>query len=98
MAVNTMDYSAKDTMPDVARTERGRFYSIIDVPANWDVQTRCTDWEVRDVVGHMIDVTEGYLSRWEVARKHEPATAVGLLVMAEQLDDKARSFRRLPRE
>ena len=98
MAINTMDYSAKDTMLDVVRTERARFYTIIDDPANWNVQTRCTDWEVRDIVGHMIDVTEGYLSRWEVAKASEPAGAVGLLVMAQQLDDVALSFRRLLRE
>lgn len=98
MAVNSMDYSAKDTVLDVVRTERARFYNIIDDPANWNVQTRCTEWEVRDVVGHMIDVTEGYLSRWEAARVNEPAGAVGLLVMAQQLDDVAQSFRRLPRD
>jgi uncharacterized protein (TIGR03083 family) len=98
MAVNSMDYSGKDTVLDVVRTERARFYNIVDDPANWNVQTRCTEWEVRDLVGHMIDVTEGYLSRWEMARNNEPAASVGLLVMAESLDDKARSFRRLPRE
>lgn len=98
MAVNSMDYSGKDTVLDVVRTERARFYDIVDDPANWTVQTRCTDWEVRDLVGHMIDVTEGYLARWEVAKAGESAASVGLLVMAEQLDDKALSFRSLPRE
>jgi uncharacterized protein (TIGR03083 family) len=98
MAVNTMDYSAKDTMLDVIRTERARFYDIIDDPQNWNVQTRCTEWEVRDIVGHMIDVTEGYLSRWDRARKGDPASAVGLLVMSERLNENAQTFRRLPRE
>jgi len=41
------------------------------------VQTRCTEWEVRDIVGHMIDVTEGYLSRWDVARKNGTADSLG---------------------
>ncbi len=73
MAVNSMDYSGKDTVLDVVRTERAKFYQIIDDPKNWHVQTRCYDWEVRDIAGHMIDVTEGYLARWEMARKGEPA-------------------------
>jgi len=69
MAFNSMDYSAKDTVLDVVRTERANFFNIVDDPKNWYVQTRCTEWEVRDIVGHMIDVTEGYLSRWDMARK-----------------------------
>ncbi len=98
MAVNSMDYSGKDTVLDVVRKERARFYDVIDDPNNWNVQTRCTEWEVRDVVGHMIDVTEGYLARWDMARRDQPADAVGLVVMGETLNDKAQSFRSLPRD
>ena len=98
MAVNSMDYSGKDTVLDVISTEAGTFFKIVDDPKNWTVQTRCTEWEVRDIVGHMIDVTEGYLSRWEMARKRAPADAVGLLVMGESLNEHAQAFRSLPRE
>jgi uncharacterized protein (TIGR03083 family) len=98
MAVNSMDYSGKDTVLDVVRTERANFFNVVDNPNNWYVQTRCTDWEVRDIVGHMIDVTEVYLSRWDMARKNEPADALGLLVMGEKLNEHAQAFRSLPRE
>src|SRR5438477_12377255 len=98
MAVNSMDYSGKDTVLDVIQTESDKFFKIVDDPANWNVQTRCTEWEVRDIVGHMIDVTEGYLTRWDKARKGDPAGAVGLLVMSESLDKSAKKFRSLPRE
>ena len=98
MAVNSMDYSGKDTVLDVIRAESGKFFKIVDNPKNWTVQTRCTEWEVRDMVGHMIDVTEGYLTRWEMARKGEPANAAGLLVMGESLNKAAQSYRSLPRE
>lgn len=96
--VNSMDYSGKDTLLDVVRTESARFFKIVDDPKNWNVQTRCTEWEVRDMVGHMIDVTEGYLSRWEKARKGEPIDTAGLLVMSDSLNKAAQSFRSLPRE
>ena len=56
MAVNPMDYSGKDTVIDVVRTERAKFYDIVDNPDNWNVQTRCSEWEVRDMVGHMIEI------------------------------------------
>jgi hypothetical protein len=46
----------------------------------------------------MIHVTEGYLSRWEKARKNEPADAAGVLVMGESLNENAQAFRSLPRE
>lgn len=98
MAINPMDYSAKDTVLDVVRTERAKFYAIIDDPKNWEAPTRSGHWEVRDLVGHMIDVTEGYLTRWDMARRGDPASALGLPVMAQELDRVALTFRNLPRE
>jgi uncharacterized protein (TIGR03083 family) len=79
------------------RTERGKFYQIIDVPENWEAPTRSGHWQVRDLAGHLIDVTEGYLNRWDMARRGEPATPLGLLVMAQELDRVAMTFRNLPR-
>jgi uncharacterized protein (TIGR03083 family) len=96
--VNSMDYSGKDTVLDVVRTESADFFKIVDDPDNWNVQTRCTEWEVRDIVGHMLDVTEGYLTRWEKARNNEPIDTAGLLVMGESLNEHAQAFRTLPRE
>src|SRR5512141_2503017 len=96
--VNSMDYSGKDTVLDVVRHESADFFKIVDDPKNWNVQTRCTEWEVRDLVGHMIDVTEGYLTRWDKAKRKESADSVGLLVMGRDLNNKAQSFRSLPRE
>jgi uncharacterized protein (TIGR03083 family) len=96
--VNSMDYSGKETVLDVIRAESDDFFKIVDDPKNWNVQTRCTEWEVRDIVGHMIDVTEGYLTRWEKARNNEPIDTAGLLVMGESLNEHAQAFRSLPRE
>src|SRR3984893_4447304 len=97
MPVNPMDYSGKATVLDVVRTERAHFFDIVDNPDNWYVQTRCSEWEVRDIVGHMIDVTEGYLSRWDMALKGEAADALGLQVMSERLNENAQTFRSLSR-
>jgi len=97
-AVNSMAYEGKPVVLDVVRTERQAFYDLIDDPANWNVQTRCEEWEVRDLVGHMIDVTEGYLNRWEMARKGEEASALGTQVMGETLNESALALRSLSRE
>jgi uncharacterized protein (TIGR03083 family) len=96
--VNSMDFSGKDTVLDVVRKESSDFFSLVDDPKNWNLQTRCTEWEVRDLVGHMLDVTEGYLTRWDKARKNEQIGTAGLLVMADSLNEHAQSFRSLPRE
>ena len=93
VAINPMEYSSKDTVLDVLRTERGNFYQIMDVPWNWEAPTKSGHWQVRDLVGHMIDVTEGYLTRWDMARRGDPAPAVmGLNSMAAELDRVALTF------
>jgi uncharacterized protein (TIGR03083 family) len=96
--VNPMAAEGKDTVLEILRRDRQKFFDLVEDPKNWNVQTRCTEWEVRDLVGHMIDVTEGYLSRWEVAERGDSAEALGLQVMGETLNDHALEFRRLPRE
>ena len=72
-----MTYAGKPVVLGVVRTERQAFYDLIDDVAHWEVQTRCTEWQTRDIVGHMIDVTAGYLLRWEIARMGESSEALG---------------------
>ncbi|TAN31445.1 maleylpyruvate isomerase family mycothiol-dependent enzyme [bacterium] len=96
--VNPMAAEGKSTVMSVMRRDRRHFFDLVEDPKNWNVQTRCTEWEVRDLVGHMIDVTEGYLSRWEIAKRDESSNSLGLLVMGETLNDHALDFRKLPRE
>jgi uncharacterized protein (TIGR03083 family) len=99
MAVNPMVFSSKDLVLDVVRKERAKFYEVIDNPDNWNVDTRCEGWQVRDLVGHMIDVTEGYLKRWDISdRGEEPPAPLGWLVMSSELNQGALAFRSLSRE
>jgi uncharacterized protein (TIGR03083 family) len=96
--VNPMASEGKQTVMEVLGRDRKKFWDMVSDPKNWNVQTRCTEWEVRDLAGHMIDVTEGYLSRWDAAKKGETPGALGLGVMGETLNDHALDFRKLPRE
>lgn len=98
MAVNPMDYRSKDVVLDVVRTERERFYDVIDNPDNWLVDTRCEGWQVRDLVGHMIDVTESYLTRWELAGQGQLPGGLGWPVMADELNKGALALRTLSRD
>ena len=96
--VNPMAAEAKDTVLEVLRRDRKKFFDLVEDLKNWNLQTRCTEWEGRDLVGHMIDVIEGYFKNWEIARKGETTSALGLGVMGEKLNDHALEFRKLPRE
>jgi len=99
MAINPMEYRSKDVVLDVVNTERSRMFDLVDNPDNWNIDTRCEGWQTRDIVGHMIDVTEAYLDRWELANKGEEAPGpLGWVVMAEELNKGALNKRSLSRE
>ena len=96
--VNPMAAEGKDTVLAVMRRDRENFTRLVSDPKNWNVNTRCTGWETRDLVGHMIDVMEGYFKNWDAAVAGKEGTALGLPVMGETLNDHALEFRKLPRE
>src|SRR5207237_10545229 len=96
--VNPMAPEGKQTVMEVLARDRKKFWDMVSDEKNWKVQTRCTEWEVRDLAGHMIDVTEGYLGRWDAAKKGEAPGALGLQVMGETLNDHALDFRKLSRD
>jgi uncharacterized protein (TIGR03083 family) len=94
--VNTFAPEGKDHLLNVVRKERQSFYDVIDGTNDetWKTPTACTEWEVRDVVGHLVDVTEGYLERIALARNKEPfPEPLGLPGMAKLLDSGAKRFR-----
>ncbi|HYU19365.1 MAG TPA: maleylpyruvate isomerase family mycothiol-dependent enzyme [Chloroflexota bacterium] len=98
--INVMEFAGKAHLLGVVRSERAAFYDLIDgaVAGEWEASTPCGEWQVRDLVGHMVDVTEAYLERFGLARAGKPAPeALGLRVMPKLLDEGARRFRAVPR-
>jgi uncharacterized protein (TIGR03083 family) len=99
--LNVMDYSTKPELLRVVKAERQGFYDLVDEvgESGWEGKTASGEWQVRDLVGHMIDVTESYLERFALAREGKPfPEAVGLKPMAAKLDEGARRFRGLSRQ
>lgn len=92
---NAMNPAAKDTLLGVLRREAEQFLAVAGDTARWEAPTACSNWQVRDVVGHMIDATEGYFPGFEAARAGWEVTdqPIGLRPMAERLDERARAFR-----
>ena len=96
--VNVMEYSGKQFLLDLDRKERAEFYQLLD-EAPWEGPTASGHWQVRDLCGHMIDVTEGYLERFAMARAGQEAPApLGLPIMAAKLDEGATRFRSLSKD
>ena len=51
-------------------------------------------WEVRDIVGHIVDTTETYFEGFDAARSHSDVDpAYGLAGMAKRAEEQGKSFR-----
>jgi len=96
---NAMNFAAKDTLLGLVRREAENLLSMAEASGRWEAPTACSNWQVRDQVGHMIDATEGYFPGFELARANRESTdtPIGLRAMAARLDERARSHRSLSR-
>ena len=93
---NAMTYAGKDTILRVVRDEAERMFALAERPGAWQAPTACESWQVRDVIGHVVDTTEGYFRAFETARSGAPAPeAYGLAGMHERAGEYAQSFREL---
>ena len=96
---NAMDPSAKDNVLRIVRQEAQGFFELVDTPEHWEAPTASGWWQVRDLVGHLVDTTEGYLARFEAAREGSDPGALAVLPdMAETAGSRAEGFRTTNRE
>jgi uncharacterized protein (TIGR03083 family) len=92
-------YAGKSNLLRVVREEADNFFALAEVPENWQSPTAAGHWQVRDIVAHLVDTTEGYLERFEMTRSGGTAEAVAPLnKMAVTADSRALQFRSVPRE
>src|ERR687892_2242590 len=93
------NFAAKDNLLRVVREEAESFFALAEVPENWHSRTTSGHWQVRDIVGHLVDTTEGYIERFETTRGGGTAEALAPLTeMASTADQRALEFRNVPRE
>jgi uncharacterized protein (TIGR03083 family) len=96
---NAMTYEGKPTILRVVRNQANQMFTLAEQPGAWDRKTACESWEVRDVIGHLVDTMEGYFKAFEIARSGASAeNAYGLLGMHERAGDSARAFRTLSQQ
>ena len=90
------DYAAKDNLLRIVRLEAEALFDMAEAGDRWTAPTGCPKWEVRDIVGHLIDVTESYFTGFDAAAAGGQADdPLGLRVMQERLDEGAKAHREL---
>jgi uncharacterized protein (TIGR03083 family) len=95
---NAMTPEAKGTILRVVRQEAEQFFDLVDSVGAWQAPTGAGHWQVRDVVGHLVDTTEAYFVAFDAARNGtEVDPAYGLPGMAARCDEMAQAFRSVPR-
>lgn len=93
------DPASKDTVLGVLRREIDETLELAADPKRWEAATACENWQVRDVIAHLVDTTEGYLPAFQLARGGGTAQDPhGLRPMAKLVDDGAKAFRKVPQD
>ena len=96
---NGMTYEARDNMLRVVREQADGMFKMADNPDTWETQTASAEWQVRDIIGHLVDVTESYFVAFDAARANAQAgDAYGLPGMAARANDQAKNFRNVPQQ
>ncbi|MGH2806565.1 MAG: maleylpyruvate isomerase family mycothiol-dependent enzyme [Actinomycetota bacterium] len=96
---NAMNFAAKDNLLRIVREEAESFFALIDDPEIWLSPTSAGHWQVRDLVAHLVDTTEGYINRFEVTRSGQVAEGIAPLTeMSINADKFAQALHDIPRE
>ncbi len=89
-------YDAKDNLLRVVRAEAAGMFALAGRADAWEAPTACPLWQVRDIVGHLIDVTESYFVAFDAARGGAGVDdPLGVRVMQSRLDEGAKAHRPL---
>ena len=68
--------ACKPRLLAVLRREANAMIEIATDPDCWHAPTACPGWEVRDMIGHLIDATEGYLGAFDSVRRDDCPTII----------------------
>jgi len=97
MSWNFMDPASREAIDRVWRRESEQMLALAAAPQAWEAPTRAGHWQVRDVVGHLVDTTEAYFTSFDAARGVGTAPEpLGLAKMATYVDEGARALRGVP--
>lgn len=99
MSWNFMDPASRDNLVSAWDREAAHLFEVVGDASVWQAPTAAGHWQVRDVVGHLVDTTEAYFRAFDAARgQAEPFEPLGVRGMATYADAGALALRSEPRE
>ena len=54
------DFASKDNLLRTVREQSDQMLPLASAPGAWEAPTASGHWQVRDIIGHLVDTTEGY--------------------------------------
>jgi len=91
---NFTDFASKDNLLRTVRQHSDQMLALASAPGAWEAPTASGHWQVRDIVGHLVDTTEGYFAGFDVANgKGTAPDALGVPGMNKHVDEGALAFR-----
>lgn len=96
---NFLEVASKGRIIQTLTRQASALFELADDPAHWQVATACEGWELRDMIGHLVDAIESSLTGFALARSGgDSPPPIGMAGMAKASDEAARAFREVPRE
>ena len=93
------DFGSKDNLLRTIRNESNQMLELASATESWEQPTAAGHWQVRDVIGHLVDTTEAYFESFDAALgRAEAADPLGLADMSEHADAGALAFRTTPQD
>ena len=87
---NFLEAASKGRIIETLAGQASALFELADDPAHWQVATACEGWELRDMIGHLVDAIESSLTGFALARSGGDAPPpIGMAGMAKASDDAA---------
>ncbi|MGH8928974.1 MAG: maleylpyruvate isomerase family mycothiol-dependent enzyme [Acidimicrobiia bacterium] len=94
-----MDAASRSNLMRAWERESEGMFALASDPARWESPTGAGHWQVRDVIGHLVDTTETYFISFDGAQgKGKGPDAFPLRDMAKVVDEGARKLRSVPQK
>ena len=91
------DYASKENLLRTVREQSDAMIALASPPEAWEAPTASGHWQVRDIIGHLVDTTEGYFAGFDVARNGGAVPApLGVRDMNKHVDEGAQALRSVP--
>ena len=65
---NFLEAASKGRIIETLTRQASALFELADDPAHWQVATACEGWELRDMIGHLVDAIESSLTGFALAR------------------------------